>query len=55
MERSKELYERQIKIVDDQIDRLVYDLYEADRGGDKSGEEVPIKLTLRLMPVRLTT
>jgi hypothetical protein len=28
MERDKELYERQIGIVDKQIDRLVYDLYE---------------------------
>ena len=27
MERDKELYERQIKIVDAQIDRRVYDLY----------------------------
>jgi hypothetical protein len=27
MDRDKELYERQIKIVDVQIDRLVYDLY----------------------------
>ena len=27
MDRDKELYERQIKIVDTQIDRLVYDLY----------------------------
>ncbi|NOR77289.1 MAG: hypothetical protein GQ523_02400 [Methanophagales archaeon] len=27
MERDKELYERQIKIVDVQIDKLVYDLY----------------------------
>jgi hypothetical protein len=27
MEQDKELYERQIKIVDAQIDRLVYDLY----------------------------
>ena len=27
MERDKELYERQIKIVDEQIDGLVYDLY----------------------------
>ena len=27
MERDKELYVRQIKIVDAQIDRLVYDLY----------------------------
>ena len=27
MEQDKELYERQIKIVDAQIDRLVYELY----------------------------
>ena len=27
MEQDKELYERQIKVVDVQIDRLVYDLY----------------------------
>jgi hypothetical protein len=27
MERDKEIYERQIKIVDEQIDRLVHDLY----------------------------
>ena len=27
MERDKEIYERQIKIVDGQIDRMVYDLY----------------------------
>ncbi|MBE9593686.1 MAG: hypothetical protein IMF19_09420, partial [Proteobacteria bacterium] len=27
MERDKELYERQIKIIDVQIDRQVYDLY----------------------------
>ena len=27
MEQDKELYERQIKIVDGQIDRLVYELY----------------------------
>ena len=27
MDRDKELYERQIRIVDAQIDRLVYDLY----------------------------
>ena len=27
MERDKELYERQIRIVDMQIDRLVYELY----------------------------
>jgi hypothetical protein len=27
MEQDKELYGRQIKVVDAQIDRLVYDLY----------------------------
>ncbi|RCV62896.1 hypothetical protein C5S53_16775 [Methanophagales archaeon] len=27
MDRDKELYERQIKMVDAQIDRLVYELY----------------------------
>jgi Cys-tRNA synthase (O-phospho-L-seryl-tRNA:Cys-tRNA synthase) len=27
MEQDKELYERQIKMVDAQIDKLVYDLY----------------------------
>jgi len=27
MEQDKELYERRIRIVDVQIDRLVYDLY----------------------------
>jgi chaperonin cofactor prefoldin len=27
MEQDKELYERKIKVVDKQIDRLVYDLY----------------------------
>jgi hypothetical protein len=27
MDRDKELYERQIRIVDAQIDRLIYDLY----------------------------
>ena len=27
MERDKELYERQIKTVDAQINRLIYDLY----------------------------
>ena len=27
MERDKELYERQIRLVDAQIDRLVYELY----------------------------
>ncbi|NMX21517.1 hypothetical protein C5S30_03610 [ANME-1 cluster archaeon GoMg4] len=36
MERDKELYERQIKIVDAQIDGLVYDLYGL------SGEEIRI-------------
>ena len=33
MERDKELYEWQIKIVDAQIDRLVYDLYGLTGGG----------------------
>jgi len=28
MEQDKELYERQIRIVDAQIDRLIYELYE---------------------------
>jgi len=37
MERDKELYERQIKVVDTQIDRLVYDLY-----GLTGGEEVRV-------------
>jgi hypothetical protein len=32
MERDKELYERQIKIVDARIDRLVYDLYGLTEG-----------------------
>ncbi len=27
MDRDKELYERQVKVVDAQIDRRVYDLY----------------------------
>ncbi len=27
MEQDKELYERQIKMVDTQIDKLIYDLY----------------------------
>ncbi|GEM_PF-4307592 len=27
MERDKELYERQIKLVDNQIDQLIYELY----------------------------
>jgi hypothetical protein len=32
MERDKELYERQIKIVDTQIDKLVYELYGLTEG-----------------------
>ena len=36
MDIDKELYERQIKIVDAQIDRQVYDLYEL------TGEEVKV-------------
>jgi len=32
MERDTEIYERQIKIVDEQIDRLVYDLYGLTEG-----------------------
>ena len=32
MDRDKELYERQIKIADAQIDRLVYDLYGLTEG-----------------------
>jgi len=37
-ERDKELYERQIKIVDAQIDRLVYDLYGlTEEGGGEGG------------------
>ena len=36
MERDRELYERQIRIVDAQIDRLVYDLYGL------TGEEVKV-------------
>jgi len=32
MERDKEIYERQIKIADAQIDRLVYDLYGLTEG-----------------------
>ena len=35
MERDKELYERQIKMVDTQIDRLVYDLYGLTEEGVK--------------------
>ena len=32
IEQDKELYERQIRIVDEQIDRLVYDLYGLTEG-----------------------
>jgi hypothetical protein len=32
MERDKEIYERQIRIVDAQIDGLVYDLYGLTKG-----------------------
>ena len=35
MERDKEIYERQIKIVDAQIDGLVYDLYGLTEEGRK--------------------
>ena len=37
MGSDKELYERQIRIVDAQIDRLVYNLYGADGGGGEGG------------------
>jgi hypothetical protein len=40
MEGDKVLYERQIKIVDAQIDRLVYDLYGLTEGEVKVVEEV---------------
>ena len=39
MERNKELYERQIKTVDAQIDRLVYDLYGLTEGVVKVVED----------------
>ena len=32
MDHNKELYEQQIKVVDTQIDRLVYDLYGLTEG-----------------------
>ena len=32
MKQDEELYERQIKVVDAQIDRLVYDLYGLTEG-----------------------
>jgi hypothetical protein len=38
MERDKELYERQIKIIDTQIDRLVYELYGLTDEEVKVGE-----------------
>ncbi|MBE9593462.1 MAG: hypothetical protein IMF19_08270 [Proteobacteria bacterium] len=40
MEQDKELYERQIKIVDTQIDRLVYALYGLTEREVKVVEEV---------------
>ena len=39
MEQDKELYERQIKFVDAQIDRLVYDLYGLTEGEIEVVEE----------------
>jgi hypothetical protein len=39
MERDKEVYERQVKIVDAQIDRLVYDLYGLTEGEVRMVEE----------------
>ena len=39
MERDKELYERRIKVVDAQIDRLVYDLYGLMEEEEKVVEE----------------
>jgi len=39
MDRDKELYEQQIRIVDAQIDRLVYDLYGLTEGEVKVVEE----------------
>jgi hypothetical protein len=39
MERDKELYERQIRIVDVQIDRLVYELYRLTEEEVKVVEE----------------
>ena len=40
MDRDKELYERQIKVVDTQIDRRVYDLYGLTEREVKVVEEV---------------
>jgi hypothetical protein len=42
-ERDKELYERQIKIVDTQIDRLVYDLYGLTEGEIKVVETEAVR------------
>ena len=39
MEQDKELYERPIKIVDAQIDKLVYDLYGLTEGEVRVVEE----------------
>jgi hypothetical protein len=39
MEQDKELYERQMKLVDTQIDRLVYELYGLTEGEIKVVEE----------------
>ena len=39
MDRDKEIYERQIKIVDEHIDRLVYDLYGLMEEGIKVVKE----------------
>ena len=41
MERDKELYERQIKMGDSQIDRLVYDLYGLTEDEIKIVEKSP--------------
>jgi len=42
MERDKELYERQIKILDAQIDRLVYELYGLSEEEKKVVERVEL-------------
>ena len=41
MDRDKELYERQIKLVDTQIDRRVYELYELTEDEVKIVEKSP--------------
>jgi hypothetical protein len=43
MDQDKELYERQIKMVDAQIDRVVYDLYELTEEEIKVVEESVIR------------